>query len=550
MNRFAHFSIKSKLLISTLTLLITALFAFAGFLLIAEYKYRNTELLRESTLQANLVSDYIITPLLFLDQMGAKEVLTKLNDVPRINAAVIYDQKGRIFTHHIINGKERVFVSKTDISANKNKYVDDEVIITKPIVRNETNYGAVVIYVSTKEITTQLLMYTAFLMLIVVFLIVLSLFVIYKIQNYVTTPIIDLAKTAQEISLSENYTLRAEKIYDDEVGNLYDDFNFMLDKIEQNARERDEAEAISRTYQAHLERITNELEERVKERTIALQKSIDQLESAQSQLVESEKMSALGNLVAGVAHEVNTPLGISITAASIFKNEIKDIQKKIEENRLTKSALTNFIETIEEADDILMKNLDRAALLIKNFKKISVDQSSEDIRDFELNTYMQEILMTFKSELRHRPIKLEIRFKDEAIAMHSYPGAIAQIIINMLQNTLVHAFDDDQEGKISIQTQKHADKVNIIFSDDGKGLDQNVADKIFEPFITTKRNEGGTGLGLNITYNLVTQQLGGSIRIDSEHEKGTSFIIELPCELAVTSDKEAVQTSGYQQETL
>jgi len=539
MNRFSHFSIKSKLLISILTLLMTALFAFASFLLIAEYKYRNTELLRESTLQANLISDYIITPLLFLDRIGAKEVLSKLDDIPRMNAAVIYDQEGKEFTHHLINSEERVFPSEIDISAKTKKYIDDELIITLPIVHNETIYGAIVTHVSTREITTQLLTYTAFLLLIVIILILFSLLVIYRIQAYITSPIIDLAKTAQEISLSENYTLRAQKIYDDEVGHLYDDFNSMLDKIEQSARERDEAEAISRTYQAHLERITNELEERVKERTIALQESIDQLESAQSQLIESEKMSALGNLVAGVAHEVNTPLGISITAASIFKNEIKTIQAQVEENKLTKSALNNFIETIAEADDILMKNLERAALLIKNFKKISVDQSSEDIRDFELNSYMQEILTTFKSELRHRPVSLEVKFKDSAISMHSYPGAIAQIIINMLQNTLVHAFDDEQEGKIFIQTQKHGDKVKIIFSDDGKGLDKSIADKIFEPFITTKRNVGGTGLGLNITYNLVTQQLRGTIGIDSEHKKGTSFIIEIPCELAPTPKAES-----------
>ena len=541
MNRFSHFSIKLKLLISILTLLMTALFAFASFLLIAEYKYRNAELLRESTLQASLISDYIITPLLFMDRLGAKEVLSKLNDVPRINATVIYDQKGKEFTHHLINSQKRTFAAQIDITSKATQYIGDEIIITMPIIHNETRYGAIVFYVSTNEITAQLLVYAAFLILIVIALTLLSLFVIFKIQNYITTPIIDLAKTAQEISLSENYALRAQKIYNDEVGNLYDDFNSMLDKIEQSARERDEAEAISRTYQAHLERITNELEERVKDRTIALQDSLDQLENAQSQLIESEKMSALGNLVAGVAHEVNTPLGISITAASIFKNEIKVIQDQINEEKLTKSALHNFIETITEADDILIKNLDRAALLIKNFKKISVDQSSEDIRDFELNSYMQEILTTFKSELRHRPVSLEIKFKDDAISMHSYPGAIAQIVINMLQNTLVHAFDEQQEGKISIQTQKQGDKARIIFSDDGKGLDKSIADKIFEPFITTKRNEGGTGLGLNITYNLVTQQLKGTVRIDSEHKKGTSFIIEIPCELVSTSKHSPVE---------
>jgi signal transduction histidine kinase len=302
----------------------------------------------------------------------------------------------------------------------------------------------------------------------------------------------------------------------------------MLNKIEQRGRERDEAETISRTYQSHLERLTNELEERVKERTIELQESYNNLQNMQAQLIESEKMSALGNLVAGVAHEVNTPLGISITAASIFKNEIKSIKDMLDENRLSKTALLHFIDTIIEADEILIKNLDRAALLVKNFKKISVDQSSEELRDFELNSYLKEVVSTFKSELKHRPIELDLQLEDESINMFSYPGAISQIVVNMLQNALLHAFDFDQEGKIILETHQDDKNATIIFADNGKGIDSAVVDKVFEPFITTKRNEGGTGLGLNITYNLITQKLAGNIHLDTEYKDGARFVITVP----------------------
>ena len=200
----------------------------------------------------------------------------------------------------------------------------------------------------------------------------------------------------------------------------------------------------------------------------------------------------------------------------------------LDENKLSKTSLEHFIETIMEADEILMKNLDRAALLVKNFKKISVDQSSEELRDFELNTYLQEVVSTFKSELKHRPIELELKLDNTAIDMHSYPGAISQIIVNMLQNALLHAFDFDQEGKISIQTQHDENNATIIFTDNGKGIDSSVVNKVFEPFITTKRNKGGTGLGLNITYNLVTQHLSGKVRLDTEYKDGARFIINIP----------------------
>lgn len=528
MNRFSDFSIKSKLIISILSLLILALVLFSAFIFFAKYESKKSELLEQAKLQANLTSDHAITPLIFDDKLGAKDVLSKLDTIKNIKAAVIYDDNMRQYTSYIRNNEKITTPEKIRSLSPSYEEFKEEIVITTPITHNENTFGAIVVYVSTQEIIDELINYAVFLLFLMLALLVLSLLVIYKIQNYITVPIINLARTAQEISLSEDYTIRAQKLYTDEVGHLYDDFNSMIDKIEQRGRERDEAETISRTYQAHLERLTNELEERVKGRTVELQESYNNLQNTQAQLIESEKMSALGNLVAGVAHEVNTPLGISITAASIFKNEIKSIKDMLDENRLSKAALVNFIDTIMEADEILMKNLDRAALLVKNFKKISVDQSSEELRDFELNTYIQEVVSTFTSELKHRPVELELQLDSNPIDMYSYPGAISQIVVNMLQNALIHAFDFEQEGKIILETHQDDNNATIIFTDNGKGIDSAVVDKIFEPFITTKRNEGGTGLGLNITYNLITQHLNGTIHLDSDYKDGARFIINIP----------------------
>jgi len=531
MNHFSDFSIKSKLIIAIVFLLTAALGAYTSFILYANYQKDLNDLVKNSKLQTQLIADYVITPLLFADTDGATDILTKLSAIPNINAAVIYDENGKQFASYRNLTTKKVFANVISSFVASDKHINEEILISTPIIHKNKNYGIVLFYVSTVEIDKNFIDTATMLFLSMIIVIMLSLLIIYRVQRYITLPIINLAQIAKEISVSDDYTIRAKKMYSDEVGHLYDDFNYMLEKIEQRGRERDEAETISQTYQAHLERLTNELEERVGDRTLELQESLDNLQSAQSQLIESEKMSSLGNLVAGVAHEVNTPLGISITAASIFANELKNIKGLLEENKLSKSALDHFLETITEADDILIKNLNRAALLVKNFKKISVDQSSEEIRDFELNNYLKEVVSTFKNELKHRPVTLELNLQEDAIYMHSFPGAISQLIVNLLQNTLLHAFDYEQKGHIILETLHEDKKAIIRFKDDGKGVSAGVIDKIFEPFVTTKRNKGGTGLGLNITYNLVTQHLKGTIRLDRDHTPGACFVIEIPCNI-------------------
>lgn len=526
------FSIKSKLIISIVSLLFFSLSLFSAFILYINYQNRVSSLVELSGLQLQLISDYTSMPVLFNDEPGTREHLSKLSSIPTINACAIYDNNGIIFTSYVKKGLEKRFDDNNTILKDKERFGKDEFILSAPIKHEDKLLGTVYFFVSSAEIPKAFLQYGGVLFLSIVLLTLFSLFIIHKIQRFITLPIINLAKTAQEISRTEDYTVRAQKMYADEVGHLYDDFNSMLEKIEQRGRERDEAAAVSKTYQAHLERMTNELERRVNERTLELKENLEHLQSTQMQLVEAEKMSALGNLVAGVAHEVNTPLGISITAASVFQNEITSIKKHMEENTLSKSALNNFITTLAESDVILMKNLERAAVLIRNFKNISVDQSSQEVRDFELNEYLKEVLSTLKTELRHRSVEIKLDLSETPIAMYSYPGAISQVFINLLQNALSHAFDLEESGEIIIQTRYSEGRAHIRFSDNGKGIDPSVINKIFEPFVTTKRNQGGTGLGMNISYNLITQQLRGTIKVDTTHPKGASFIVEIPCTIS------------------
>lgn len=253
----------------------------------------------------------------------------------------------------------------------------------------------------------------------------------------------------------------------------------------------------------------------------------EQLIEMQAHLVESEKMAALGGLVAGVAHEVNTPLGVSITAASHLSDIIQEIVALEEIKPLNANELKPFLEDIHQATNIIMKNLQRAGKLIKSFKQLSVDQASEPKREFEVTAYLEEILVSLSPTLKKTNITVTT-YCPEPIMMDGYPGGFAQIITNLMMNSLKHAYGHGDNGNIRIEITKKGLMVQLIFSDDGLGMDEQTVAKIYEPFFTTKRSsQEGSGLGLSVVYSIVTQQFKGSITCISKLNEGTTFKIEL-----------------------
>ncbi|MCC5855442.1 MAG: DUF4154 domain-containing protein [Idiomarina sp.] len=265
-----------------------------------------------------------------------------------------------------------------------------------------------------------------------------------------------------------------------------------------------------------------------KRRTAAeLMRTLQELNDAQDKLVESEKMAALGNLVAGVAHEVNTPLGVALTATSMLNDRREQLKEFIEEGQLTREHLNNFVDKAEESLNLTEKNLSRVARLISNFKQVAVDQMVAERREIDLREYLEEILSTLSIELRRAKVSYRIVANND-IRMVTIPGAMAQIMTNLTTNAIRHAFESS-EGTITIEaTVVEGDQIRIRFSDDGAGMDADTLQRIFEPFFTTKRNDGGTGLGMPIVYNLVRQKLQGDISVKSELGAGTSFTLLLP----------------------
>ncbi|MEO1653576.1 MAG: ATP-binding protein, partial [Bacteroidota bacterium] len=263
--------------------------------------------------------------------------------------------------------------------------------------------------------------------------------------------------------------------------------------------------------------------------TIALKNAAtyELLNAAQEQLVESEKMAALGNLVAGVAHEINTPVGICVTAASRLDSKTKELKSLYKEGKMKRKNLEDFLEVNQEGNQIILSNLTRAADLVQGFKRVAVEQSSENKRVFNLKTYLEETVLALNPEFKNKPYKIELDAEEE-IEINSYAGAFSQIITNLAMNSLIHGFRDKEAGTIGIKARKNGQFLELIYHDDGNGMTEEVKNKIFEPFFTTNRDGGGTGLGMNIVYNLTVQKLGGKLALESELGEGTRFTFEIP----------------------
>ena len=284
-----------------------------------------------------------------------------------------------------------------------------------------------------------------------------------------------------------------------------------------------------------VERDIIELEQKIRARTQALSQkntelndTLTSLRQAQKQLVESEKLASLGQLVAGVAHEINTPVGISVTGASTLAEETERLRALYAAGTMKRSDLNNYVTTASTISKLLLSNMERAATLIQSFKEVAIDQTSEERRSFRLKPYIDEILLNISPILRKTPHVIAVNCAD-AIEVDTYPGALSQVLTNFVMNALLHAFQDGRHGKMAITVQEPDQaSIELRFSDNGCGIPEDHLPKIFDPFFTTMRGRGGSGLGLNIIHNLVTSTLQGRINVESEVNVGTTFILHFP----------------------
>ena len=262
---------------------------------------------------------------------------------------------------------------------------------------------------------------------------------------------------------------------------------------------------------------------------VTAQKRAEQaLRQAQQDLIQAEKMASLGSLVAGVAHEINTPLGNTLTASSHLYDKVVELSAMLEENRLRRADLVAFVNLLTETTRLMVTNCERAAELVQSFKQVAVDQTSDERRRFDLKGYIEEVLLSLRPRLRKTGHRITVECP-EHLEIDGYPGAVSQLLTNFLLNSLMHAYGPGEAGRIAIRVRPPEEGVvELVYSDDGKGIPPELLGRIFDPFFTTRRGTGGSGLGLHVVYNLVAGTLRGQISVESEPGRGTCFRVRFP----------------------
>lgn len=258
-----------------------------------------------------------------------------------------------------------------------------------------------------------------------------------------------------------------------------------------------------------------------------LEQMLDHLKQTQDQLVESEKMASLGSLVAGVAHEINTPVGVGLMGITHLMEENETIRKRYQNGELSEEVFEDYLSSTTDLSKIVLKNLDRTAHLVRGFKQIAVDQASEEERAINLKEYIEEIIFSLGSVIRKANANIEVDCPPDYHVITN-PGHLSQVVTNLIVNSITHGFQDKKGGKININIrEKSAKQFTMIYKDDGKGISKSNLTKIFDPFFTTNRANGGSGLGLNVTYNIVKNTFHGSITCRSQENEGVEFTLNL-----------------------
>ena len=306
---------------------------------------------------------------------------------------------------------------------------------------------------------------------------------------------------------------------------------------------------IQRRLKSTIERTRN-AEEAARLSARQTEQALEDLRQTQESLLQAERLASLGSLVAGVAHEINTPIGIALTSASVLKGATDELQAAVAADGVKKSTVMRYLETAAESSRLIMNNAYRAAHLIHSFKQIAVDQTSEARRPFALMAYVEEIVTSLRPKLKgidiilyqdqdqdqdRAPDQSSANAPDNALAgapadivLDSYPGAFAQVLTNLLLNCAEHAFAPEQGGRIEVRARLRGDTVEMEVADNGSGIPPEIIDRVFDPFFTTRRGQGGTGLGLNIVYNLIVKQFNGVITARSTVGQGTEFLLRIP----------------------
>ena len=339
-------------------------------------------------------------------------------------------------------------------------------------------------------------------------------------SKWIIQPILSLTSASVKLSKGQwDETLPVER--SDELGVLAASFNSMVQQLR-------ESFAVLATKNREIHKLNEDLEARVAKRTAELHAKVEELVQTRNELLQSEKMASLGRLVAGFAHEINTPIGVAVGAASTLLEVSQTVMRLMEQEEVDEDELISALESVEEAAELTLSNLRRAIRLVSSFKRTAVDQSSEVSRLYNVKETIEDVNNSLHNKFKKTEIKIHIDCPDSLI-LYGIPGVLDQVLTNLMMNSLFHGFENGTlSGEILITAQLQNDYLHLKYTDTGKGMSQETAEKIFEPFFTTRRGYGGSGLGMYICYNLVTSQLHGTISCVSSPGNGVTFFIDYP----------------------
>ena len=423
-----------------------------------------------------------------------------------------------------INDMARYFTARLD--------EDNQVIeIIRPINIEEQTLGYVYVRMSPESFFSYVSGTRMVQVATIVLIIIAAFLVALKYGQMLANPIQDTNLMLQKVARSRDYSLRFSASNVREYDHMLDSINILLSRVEEYISKQQQAER-------ELQTLNSRLEEEVNQRTVALKsangeliQTLEKLHQFQRQIVENEKMASLGDMVAGVAHEVNTPIGLGITASTMMLDRLAVIDQQFRDKTLKASAMERFINESRENLNIIYRNLDRAAQLISSFKQVAVDQTSEEAREVNVKQLIEETLMSMRPRLKKVTHTINIDCP-ETLNVMCKAGPLNQILINLIMNSLIHAFETVENGKIDVIARlTEEQKLKIIYKDNGSGIPASIKKRIFDPFVTTKRGQGGSGLGMHLVFNLVTQALNGNIKLESEEGSGVEFTLTIPVTL-------------------
>ncbi|MEO1132244.1 MAG: cache domain-containing protein [Cyanobacteria bacterium J06639_1] len=351
-------------------------------------------------------------------------------------------------------------------------------------------------------------------------------------------------QTAMDM-LPRTYRAEASHLFQAELlsllaGNVHFESEFSTQTVSGESKDAILKHFIAPTYEVTWKRLViavvdisdrRQAELQLEQRSEELARALEDLKMTQADLVASAKQAALANSVAGVAHEINTPIGTAITISSTLENESNAIATKLENSALKRSDLHHYVDTAAECSHLILSNLNRAGSLVRSFKQIAVDRTHDVVRTFAVKPYLVDVVMSLSHDIKRAGHHMSVR-GDEAISIASYPGALSQTIANLVMNSIAHAYPNGDAGTFALAVERSPNGITLTYTDDGCGIAETHLDRIFEPFFTTAPHAGGSGLGLHITYNLVTETLQGAIAVRSQVGVGTSFVISLPARVS------------------